>query len=304
MIVGKININRQVKIKDDIYFDTPKHSDSESFGVQWNKFRETQIDKDSNTNSYDRFFNETGYDSLFFDNKNILEIGSGAGRFSNIILKHTKAKLFSIEPSSAIYANKKNNFSSDVKNRFFLFKSSLYDLPFEKEQFDIVICFGVLQHTPNIDQSLICLTENLKKGGFLFLDFYPYNGFWTYIHSKYILRPITKRMKLEKLYFLVDRHLDKMIRIYYFLCKIGLYHLTRFIPIADIKKTIPENIEYKSKREIILLDTIDMLTPKFDKPQKIKNISKKLKKLKLNILYSGKVYYKNLKSAVVRAQKI
>ena len=47
-----------------------------------------------------------------------------------------------------------------------------------------------------------------------------------------------------------------------------------------------------------------MLTPKFDKPQKIKNISKKLKKLKLNILYSGKVYYKNLKSAVVRAQKI
>ena len=76
-----------------------------------------------------------------------------------------------------------------------MFQSSLYQLPFELNQFDVVICFGVIQHTPNIRKTIKFLCENVKKNGYLIIDFYPYKGFWTKISAKYFLRPITKKIK-------------------------------------------------------------------------------------------------------------
>ena len=34
------------------------------------------------------------------------------------------------------------------------------------------------------------LIKKTKKGGSIVVDFYPYNGFWTKIDAKYLLRPI------------------------------------------------------------------------------------------------------------------
>ena len=76
-------------------------------------------------------------------------MGSGAGRFTNIILKYTDAIVYSVDSSSSVEVNFDNN-KKYVNKRLFLFHSSLYQLPFELNQFDVVICFGVIQHTPNI----------------------------------------------------------------------------------------------------------------------------------------------------------
>ena len=84
---NKKEIKNQNGIK--IYINEDYYSDS--FGSQWNKFSKTQIDNDQNSHSFERFFNETGLNKDDFTNKNILEVGSGAGRFTDIILKHTKA---------------------------------------------------------------------------------------------------------------------------------------------------------------------------------------------------------------------
>ena len=51
-----------------------------------------------------RFFNETDFTKEDLDNKNILEVGSGAGRFTNIIMKYSNANLYSIDSSTAVYA--------------------------------------------------------------------------------------------------------------------------------------------------------------------------------------------------------
>ena len=69
---------------------------TQNFGYQWNKFAATQIDREQkNTQlSYNRFFAVTGWDKQNLQDKNILEVGSGAGRFSQIVLDHTKANLF------------------------------------------------------------------------------------------------------------------------------------------------------------------------------------------------------------------
>ncbi|RZL40985.1 MAG: class I SAM-dependent methyltransferase, partial [Pedobacter sp.] len=95
--------------------------------------------------------------------------------------------------------------------RLKIFQASIYELPFEKESFDKVFCFGVLQHTPDFNKSVQCLIEMVKPGGELVVDFYPIKGWWTKIHAKYFLRPITKRMDQKKLLKLIENNVDLMI---------------------------------------------------------------------------------------------
>ena len=68
----------------------------------------------------------------------ILEIGSGAGKFTEIFLKHG-AYVVSIEPSSAIYANYHYHKSENL----LLIKQRLEDLPLNNSSFDFVFCYGL-----------------------------------------------------------------------------------------------------------------------------------------------------------------
>ncbi|MEI2748908.1 MAG: methyltransferase domain-containing protein [Ferruginibacter sp.] len=57
----------------------------------------------------------------------MLEVGSGAGRFTQIALDHTKANLYSVDYSNAVEANYKNN---GPNQRLKLYQASVYELPF------------------------------------------------------------------------------------------------------------------------------------------------------------------------------
>jgi 2-polyprenyl-3-methyl-5-hydroxy-6-metoxy-1,4-benzoquinol methylase len=78
-----------------------------NFGKQWNKFDKTQLDRENDgmTLSKDRFFAETLWDQEDLMGKEVLEVGSGAGRFSKVILEHTKGVLYSVDFSDAVTAN-------------------------------------------------------------------------------------------------------------------------------------------------------------------------------------------------------
>ena len=62
------------------------------------------------TLSKDRFFAETRWDQEDLAEKKVLEVGSGAGRFSKVILEHTKGILYSVDFSDSVTANFKNNY--------------------------------------------------------------------------------------------------------------------------------------------------------------------------------------------------
>ena len=115
---------------------------TESFGYQWNKFVKTQIDSNETALSKIRLFAETNWDKEDLTGKNMLEVGSGAGRFSEVILNHTNANLYSVDYSRAVEANYANN--GQHGDRFKLFQASIYDMPFAPRQFDKVLCIGVL----------------------------------------------------------------------------------------------------------------------------------------------------------------
>ncbi len=300
MIRIKDEVN--IKLVNDIPRTVDQDNYSETFGWQWKKFSKTQIDSIEHDNSKQRFFNETGFDKQYFKNKIILEVGSGAGRFTDIILKYTNAIVYSVDSSTAVETNYQNN-KSYVNKRLFLFQSSIYNLPFELHQFDIVICLGVIQHTPNIRKTIKHLCENVKKNGDLVIDFYPYKGPWTYISAKYFLRPITRRLKKHTLLKIIDKNLDFFIFLSRFFIKFKLSILTRFIPIADIKNAIPKLENKQILREIILLDTFDMLSPRYDQPQKFSNLNKFITSNDHKIIFSDFIKYQNFTSAVIRSKK-
>ena len=281
-------------VQDDNY--------TENFGFQWNKFVGTQVDKESHLNiSKDRFFAETGWDKEDLSGKNILEVGSGAGRFSQIILDYTKGDLYSVDYSNAVEANFKNN---GPHERLHLFQASIYEMPFAKAQFDKVICIGVLQHTPDVEKSVKSLIDMVKPGGELLVDFYPITGWWTKVHAKYLLRPFTKKMSHEKLIKKIERNIDWMIKTTQFFTKIGVGRLfNRFIPICDIDGTLPRNLPYQQLRELCVLDTFDMFSPEYDQPQKIKTVVNWFNKYGMKQVWGGFITYQNCKAAVVKGVK-
>ena len=79
-----------------------------AFGFEWNKHPKTQFDSVNGMRlSEERFFGQTNWPRDLSGNK-ILEVGSGAGRFTEIAL-NTGAQVFSVDASRAVDANWNNN---------------------------------------------------------------------------------------------------------------------------------------------------------------------------------------------------
>lgn len=219
---------------------------TESFGFQWNKFAATQIDSavDEARQSERRLFLETAWQPDSLDGVDILEVGSGAGRFTRVLLERTKANLSSVDFSAAVEANWRNN-GQVAPGRLSLAQASVYELPFADGSFDKVFCFGVLQHTPDFEEAVGALVRKAKPGGEIVVDFYAVRGFWTKLHAKYMLRPFTRRLSHERLLKLIDSNADWLINLAQALRTVGLGPATRFLPLVDLR-TLPQGLTRSS----------------------------------------------------------
>ena len=162
--------------KYDIIDGIPRFVDisnySDDFGFQWKKFPRTQLDSYTNLNITEkRLTSCLGFHPSLLKDKLILEAGSGAGRFTEILLKY-KAIVHSFDYSISVEANAINNSHDD---NLTLVQADIRNIPFEKNQYDFVICLGVLQHTPNPEESIRSLWNMIKPGGYLIIDHYLFS---------------------------------------------------------------------------------------------------------------------------------
>lgn len=277
---------------------------TENFGKQWNAFSATQMDRPEQglSLSEQRFFQATGWSAEEMKGQDVLEVGSGAGRFSRVVLQHTQARLWSVDYSAAVEANLANN-GSLGRERLRLFQASIYDMPFPDNAFDKVFCLGVLQHTPDFERSVRALIRKAKPGGAIVVDFYPIKGFWTKIHAKYLLRPFTKRMPHDRLLNIIERNAGWMIKLSRGLDKIGLHILTRFLPLADIRGTMPRGLSEIELREWVVLDTFDQYSPEYDNPQPVQRVADMFRRAGATVSFADIVGMGDGFSAVVRAVK-
>ena len=281
----------------------PSDNYSKSFGFQWSRFDQTQLDGYSGVNqSQQRFYGETGWVPEELVNCSVLEVGSGAGRFSEVFLRTTKGVLHSIDYSSAVDINQANN--TRYGDRLRLAQASIYELPFPDDSFDKVFCLGVLQHTPSFEDSVAALIRKTRVGGEIVVDFYAIRGWYTKIHAKYILRPITKRLPKGLLLKLIRRNIRWLLALFDLLCTLKLGAFTRFIPITDVRG-FPSSLSILQRREWAVLDTFDMFSPEYDCPQRIEAVENMFRRNNTEIKFAGVVDFDETtgRAAVIRAVK-
>lgn len=254
-----------------------------NFGFQWNKFSEVQIDRVNSYNiSKKRFYESLNINEGDLTGLKVLEVGSGAGRFTEFLVKED-CHLFSIDYSDAVEANRKINGTN-----FFLAQADIYNLPFNIECFDLVICLGVIQHTPNVEKSFNELVKYVKPGGKLVIDVYAKN--WkTIFNTRFWFRPITKRLNSEFLLRIVNWYVPiwfPLSSIFIKLPYLGKF-LAQLLPISNYTLQYP----FMSKKDLLswaILDTFDMLSPKYDNPQSLNALHRYAMNNQLVIEYLGK----------------
>ena len=250
-------------IKDGIQRFVSPENYAASFGFEWQIHRRTQLDSLTGVSlSADRFFRETGWSRDELAGKRVLECGSGAGRFTEVICR-TGAELYSFDLSLAVEANRGNNGSFP---NLHLCQASLYEQPFRDAQFDYLLCLGVVQHTPDVERAFKGLFRCLRPGGKFCVDVYAWPS--ARLHPRAALRPLTRRLPPEMLYRTVRRALPPLLRLSAFLDRIpgiGRY-ARRLLPVTGPRAYLPIT-DPALWREWAVLDTFDWLSARYETPQ-------------------------------------
>ena len=265
--------------KDGILVINEHDSYAENFGKQWRDYRDVQIDSVNKFSISKEFFNQMFFNNpQFLNDKTILEIGCGAGRFTEYLLKYAK-NCISVDLSSAIY----HNVSHSSKN-LNLIKADFNEL-IPNEKFDIVFCRGVLQHTPDPLISLKKIHSFAKTDGHIFFDIYkmPMIG---YLHPKYFFwRPLIKNfISYENFESFLNQNTKILLKIKRLIKKIFFnsnFISDSIIPIWDYKNILELNEEQLIQWSI--MDTLDGIYAKYDYPQSTKKVLSFLKKNNISV---------------------
>lgn len=248
----------------------PESNYAESFGFQWNLHAQTQLDSHSGLPiSRDRLWTALG-GPADLSGQQVLEAGSGAGRFTEVLVA-SGASVVSFDYSTAADANAKNQ---NAPSNLHLFQGDIFNIPLHEASFNKVICLGVIQHTPDPERAFRSLARYVRPGGQLIIDIYAGNAV-AWLHWKYLLRPITRRIKKETLYRFIEVITPPLVPVARFLRRIAGRAGARLVPIIEYSHLglAPElNVQWA------ILDTFDMYSPAHDHPQTIESVTRWFKR--------------------------
>jgi len=159
-------------------------------------------------------------------------------------------------------------------------QADLYQMPFLPASFDRVFCFGVLQHTPNVEKSFLSLAKMVRPSGCLAIDVYrKLPVFKRLFLTKYLIRPFTRRISPKLLYRITRAYVTMMWPIARL-----IHRIPRFGPLINWRLFV---IDYRDVfplsesllREWAILDAFDMLSPAFDSPQTLETVQRWFQKV-------------------------
>lgn len=267
-------VSHQVEISN---FLGEKEHYSSSFGLQWSKYRNVQIDRFNGTKaSYKHLLMFCQGDVSFLGGATCLEIGSGAGRFTDYLVDLC-GSVVTVDSSQAIYSNA----ALGAKN-LIACRADLFDIPIDRERVDIVFCRGVIQHTENPKRAIQKLFDYVTPGGWVLFDVYPLK-WYTPLMTKYWIRPLTRRIHPGKFVSLAEKWIPRLLRFKKAFVnrifpdnKIGRFLSEELIPIADHSRST-ELLSWEQRVQWSIVDTVDRYTPCYDHPMTFQSILRTLK---------------------------
>jgi SAM-dependent methyltransferase len=261
----------------------PNSSYSAAFGLQWNRYRKTQLDSYTglplSRERLRRCLGEVVWSGL--RGKHVLEAGCGAGRFTEIILEQG-AYVTSLDLSEAVEANQEN-FPQSRMHR--IAQANILKIPIEPRQFDVVVCLGVVQHTPIPEETIASLCMQVKSGGWLVFDHYTY-GISYFTKTFPVFRYFLMRLPPEK----GIKHTEWIVNTLWPLHRAARHSyvmhllLSRLSPVLDYYLTYPQLSE-KLQKEWALLDTHDLLTDWYKHLRTRRQIRKIMERLGLRNIW-------------------
>lgn len=254
---------------------------AEAFGKQWNLFPKTQLDSHTGIPlSEDRLARCMRGELTGLEGKKVLEAGSGAGRFTEVLLKYG-ATVDSFDYSIAVEANAANNGHHDALT---LVQADIRQIPFPDSSYDYVLCLGVLQHTPDPEESIRSLWRKVKPGGALVIDHYrwkvrnflpPPLGVAGIVYRRYFLA-LSREEQFQAVKDVFDFWFPWVWRFRE--SKVAQFVLSRLTPIVSYYPHFGLR-DREMYYEWMLLDTHDAMTDVYKHRRSAKSIQRFLQEL-------------------------
>jgi SAM-dependent methyltransferase len=235
---------------------------AETFGRQWNAFREVQLDSENGASySRQRFDEDTGWQSDELKDRWVLDAGCGAGRYAEISASRGP-NLVALDLSTAVEA------AARTLARFpnaSVVQGSILEPPFREGSFDFCYCIGVIQHTPDPPAAITTLVRCVRSGGSFAFTVYARRP-WTKLYSKYLLRPVTTRLSPEKLLSVIEKAMPVLFPLSDVLFRLPvLGKAAKFVlPVANYVERV--DLTRAQRYREAVLDSFDMLSPRYDSP--------------------------------------
>lgn len=248
---------------------------NESFAIQWDRFWDVQLDtRNGTTQSRDRLLEQSKMTPEDFRERTVLEVGCGAGRFTEVLLA-MGARVVSFDYSGAVDVNARGQEKAIVDGTLLCAQGDVFSLPVRQRAFDIVLCYGVIQHTANASAALLALWEHVAPGGRLLVDRYQLD-LRHVLPFKYALRPITRRLSPHFLLNLVEAYCRVAVpiqrRLLTRLAGDGVRRWARLAVNRSPNSVYPLNLAVQGKLDDAtafrwsVLDTYDQYAPAYDSP--------------------------------------
>jgi ubiquinone/menaquinone biosynthesis C-methylase UbiE len=223
-----------------------------SFGFQWQRFAQTQLDTEESRRSEMDFRRRTGFQPEDLAGKLVLDVGCGMGRFAEVATRWG-AKVVGVDLSVATEVAQANLRDEIKDGQAVFFQADVFQLPFAAESFDYIYSLGVLHHTPDCKAAFETLPRLLKPGGRIAIWLYSRYHNWYRMSDAY--RTVTRRMPPKLLHTLCYG----VVPLY------GVHRVLRKIPLVGraasgaLAYLIPMSFNPDPKWRV--LDTFDWYSP-------------------------------------------
>ena len=254
---------------------------ADNFSKQWSRFRDSQLDSVNGTSISREYLERLiGHPLEYLAGKTILEVGAGAGRFTEHLIRYARV-VVAMDLSEAIFVNAALGADSVIAAQ-----ADLLHMPRMKMKFDLVVCRGVLQHTPDPAKAIELIHRWVAAGGVVAFDIYA-PGRLGRLGAKYLLRPVIQRLfTFDSLSNFLERHAERMLRIRWglqpFLPGRSKRLLDYVLPIYDYRGVLP--LSEDQLVEWGKLDTLDAMFARYDNPMKYEAVLNLLRTLGCRVL--------------------
>jgi SAM-dependent methyltransferase len=145
-------------------------SSEERFGFEWNKYNKIDMSHEA---QFLRWVSLLDIDKDFFKDKKVLDAGCGMGRNAYWALKYGARELVAFDNDERTIKSARNTLQDFPNARVEML--DMYKIPWENE-FDIVMCIGVIHHLAYPEEAVKNLIRAAKPGAEVILWLYGKEG--------------------------------------------------------------------------------------------------------------------------------